>query len=108
MRVTLEGSRLFARIENSKGGCSTRGAPVKNGEWVHVAAVKNRDTLTLYVNGTPVNSVGTHRYIRSDSSAIGIGFNPLFSGGEHFIGKMDDFTFYARALSAGEIVEMRR
>jgi DUF1680 family protein len=106
LRVTLEGSKLFARIENPKGGCSTQGAPVKNDEWIHVAAVKERDRLTLYVNGTPIDNVGTHQYIRSNSSAIGIGFNPLFSGGEHFVGKMDDFSFFARALLAEEIVEI--
>ncbi len=108
LRVTLEGGNIFARIENPKGGCSTRGTPVRNGEWVHVAAVKDRGKLTLYVNGAPVESVVTHQYIRSESSAIGIGFNPLFAGGEHFAGKVDDFAFYARALSAEDIVEMHR
>jgi hypothetical protein len=67
--------------------------------------VKKRNKLTLYVNGAPVNSVDTHQYISSDSSTIGIGFNPLFSGGEHFVGKMDDFAFFARALLGEEIVE---
>jgi hypothetical protein len=108
LRVTLEGARLFARIENPKGGCSTRGVPLENGRWVHVAAVKDADRLTLYVNGVPADTVGTHARIRSDSRAVGIGFNPLFSGGEHFSGKVDDFAFYAGALSVEEIAKMCR
>jgi hypothetical protein len=108
LRVTLEGRKLFARIENPKGGCTTLGVPLKNGEWVHVAAVKDAGKLTLYVNGAPTASVHTHKHIRSESSAIGIGFNPLFSGGEHLAGKMDDFAFCARAVAAEEIVKRFR
>jgi len=106
LRVTLEGSNIFARIENPKGGCSTRGAPLQNGEWVHIAAVKDKTKLTLYINGMPAQSAGVRQHILSGSITIGIGFNPLFSSGEHYIGNMDDFAFYARALSADEIMEM--
>ncbi len=107
LRVTLDGGNLFARIENPKGGCSSQGTPLKNGEWIHVAAVKNGAKLTLYVNSALAHSVDTQQCIRSNSSVIGIGFNPLFSGGEHFAGKMDDFAFYAQALPVEEIMAMR-
>ena len=108
LRITLEGERLFARIENPKGGCGTRGVPVENGRWVHVAAVKQGTSLTLYVDGSPAHSVGTHRQIRSDSTAIGLGFNPMYAGGEHFAGAIDGFAFYARALTPEEIAALYR
>jgi len=102
--VTLDGHAIFARIEGSGGG-GTQGAELANGEWVHVAAVKQGTTLTLYVNGKPAQSTGIGEYIHSQSTQIGIGFNPLFPGGEYFKGKIDDFAFYARALTPEEIAK---
>ena len=105
--VTRRRQELFARIENPKGGCGTKGVPLNNGQWVHVAAVKQGGLLSLYVNGAVVQSTSTHPQVHSESAAIGIGFNPRFSGGEHFVGKIDDFAFYARALTEEEIAEQQ-
>lgn len=102
LRVTLDGPAIFARIEGGGGG-GTTGANLENGKWVHVAAVKQGPTLTLYINGKSAHTTTVGEYIRSQSTQIGIGFNPLFPGGEFFTGKIDDFAFYARALSAEEV-----
>lgn len=102
LRVTFDGDSLFARIE-AGSAYGTKGVPLKNGEWVHVAAVKEGRTLALYVNGKAAHSTEVPEQVYSASTEIGIGFNPLYSGGEHFVGKIDDFAFYARALSADEI-----
>jgi hypothetical protein len=105
LRLTIDGHAIFARIEGSGGG-GTQGVELANGEWVHVAAVKQGTTLTLYVNGKSAQSTGIGEYIHSQSTQIGIGFNPLFPGGEYFKGKIDDFAFYARALSPEEIAKV--
>lgn len=107
LRVTLDGTAVFARLE-AGGSWGTAGAPLENGRWVHVAAVKEGTTLTLYVNAQPAHTTAVPEYVRSQSTTIGIGFNPLYPGGEHFIGKMDDFVFYARALSASEVEALFR
>jgi uncharacterized protein len=100
LRVTFDGDKLFARIESPAGGTSTKGVQFRNGKWVHVAAVKEGGTLSLYVNGALAQSAHAAAQVITESTDIGIGYNPLFSGGEHFRGKLDDFTFHGRALSA--------
>jgi len=102
LRVTLDGSAVFARIE-AGGAWGTAGVTLENGVWVHVAAVKEGTSLTLYVNGQAAQATAVPEYVRSQSTDIGIGFNPLYPGGEHFLGKMDDFAFYGRALTATEV-----
>jgi hypothetical protein len=42
--------------------------------------------------------------LRTHAEQLGIGFNPLFSGGEHLHGRLDDIAFYARALTPEEIL----
>ena len=105
LRVTLEGGRLFARIESPAGGATTQGVALRVGEWVHVAAVKKGGKLTLYVNGTEAQSTGCAGHLPTKSTQVGIGFNPVYSGGEHFRGAIDNFAFYARALNGHEILE---
>jgi len=104
LRMTIDGDQVFARLE-AKSAYGTQGARLKNGDWAHVAAVKQGGTLTLYVNGTEAASAQVPEVVCSGCEEIGIGFNPLYPGGEHFVGMMDDFAFYARALRADEVSE---
>jgi len=105
LRVTLDGDAVFARIE-ARGGFGTEGAPLQNGAWVHVAAVKEGPKLTLFADGNAVHSAEVPERVYSFSTDVGIGYNPLYSGGEHFVGRIDNFAFYARALSAAEIAAL--
>ncbi|NIA12543.1 MAG: hypothetical protein GWP08_00585 [Nitrospiraceae bacterium] len=105
LRVTLEGGRVFARIESPAGSAGTQGVALKDHEWVHVAAVKNGGKLTLYVNGAEAHSTGCAGRLLTQSTQIGIGYNPLFQGGEHFRGQIDDFALYAKALSTREVLD---
>ncbi|MBI2422266.1 MAG: glycoside hydrolase family 127 protein [Candidatus Hydrogenedentes bacterium] len=107
LRVCVQGKEVFARVEGG-GFHGTPGTAIPEGAWFHVAAVRADGTLTLYVNGAPVQSTGVPTPIRTVSERIGIGFNPLFSGNETFKGRIDDFAFYARALSAEEIATLAR
>ncbi|MBN2309001.1 MAG: glycoside hydrolase family 127 protein [Candidatus Hydrogenedentes bacterium] len=107
LRVTLQKGRLSARIE-AGNFYSTPGVPLAPGEWVHVAAVKSGTDLTLYINGERAQSVQVPEQVLSASTEIGVGFNPLFGGGEHFLGKLDDFAFYAEALSPEQVAAIYR
>ena len=105
LRVTFQQGEISARIE-AGDFFATKGVPLKEDEWTHVAAVKRGPKLFLYVNGKPVQSVGVPLRVVSNSREIGIGFNPLFHGGEHFHGKIDDFAFHAQSFSDQEIADI--
>lgn len=105
LRVTLDGGMLHARIE-AGAFHGTDGVPVKDGEWVHVAAVKAGASLTLYVNGAVAQRAAVPERVGSRSTAIGVGFNPLLPGGEYFRGRISDFAFWAEARTAGEVAAL--
>lgn len=107
LRVTLQGNEVFARIE-SGGVFSTAGVPLEDGVWTHVAAVKQGATLRLYVNGELAHESGAPAQVSGQCRLLGIGYNPLYAGGEHFKGRIAGFAFYARALNAEEIAERYR
>ena len=102
LRLTIENGALSARIES--GRCyGTPGVAVRNGEWIHVAAVKSGSSLTLYIDGKAVAKTEVPEFISTASNEIGIGYNPLFGEGERLTGRIDDFAFYARACTEQEI-----
>ena len=105
LRVIVVNSSIYARIE-AGAAYSTEGVPVERDKWIHVAAVKQAGTLTLYINGVRGKPVAVPENVRSMATGFGIGFNPHFSGGEHFVGRISSFAFYARALTADEVHRM--
>ncbi len=83
---------------------------IENGRWHHVVAVRDTDTLYLYVDG---QSDGTP----SDASAVGdvVGSQPWTIGvSKDYQGTLkgyinatiDDVRIYSRALSSGEILQL--
>ncbi len=105
LRVTVDGNTVSARIEMGGGMWSTPGVPVENGKWFHVAAVKQGGSLALYIDGKKRQRIDVPETVSSESVEAGIGFNPLYSGGEHFAGTIDDCKFYGRALSEDEVAK---
>ncbi len=103
LRITIEGGAVHARIENPAGFAGTMGVPLREGEWGHVAAVKQGGQLTLYVNGAAAASVTVPVKLSSHSLEVAFGANPRYPGGEHFRGCISDALFFARALSTDEI-----
>jgi len=73
---------------------------------VHVAAFKAGPVLQLYVNGKEAATANVPERITTRSTLVGIGFNPKFSGGEYFKGRIDGAAFYASALSAERILRL--
>lgn len=108
LRVVIEGGHLFARIEGG-GSANSSGHALTAGEWTHVAAVKKGASLALYVNGKRVSQTFAPSSLPgSVSQAFALGGNPYHSGDESFVGRIDDFALWAKALSGGEIEKVYR
>ena len=108
LRITIDGGKVFARIETPGGSPSTEGAPIALGEWVHLAAVKEGTKLTLYVNGEARSSVAVPGEVDSDAETVGLGGNPNYPGNEYLAASIKDFALYARALGAEEIMTLAK
>jgi len=102
LRVTFHDKKVHARIEEGRA-FGTKGAPIDVGRWVHVAAVKHGSALSLYIDGKLFDTAQVPKVLTSTALDFALGANPHYTGDEHFIGRIDDFAFYAKALSAAEI-----
>ncbi|MCB0328247.1 MAG: immunoglobulin domain-containing protein [Bdellovibrionales bacterium] len=69
--------------------------------WVHIAAVYNGSTLTLYQDGAQVGSLGQGGNIAQNNEQITLGMNP--DNTNHFQGRMDDVRIYNVALIQAEV-----
>ncbi|HEX72541.1 MAG TPA: LamG domain-containing protein, partial [Candidatus Hydrogenedentes bacterium] len=103
LRITIEGGAVHARIESPAGFASTAGVPLREGEWTHVAAVKQSGQLTLYVNGAAGAPAAVPEKLSSSSLEAAFGANPRYPGGEYFRGCISNAVFFARALSETEV-----
>jgi DUF1680 family protein len=102
LRVFVSGGKLAARIEASRS-YDTQAAPVEVGRWYHVAAVKQQDKLTLYVDGHAISTVAAPPWVATRASDFALGGNPHFGGPEFLAARLCDLRFLARALSAEEV-----
>lgn len=102
LRLTVEGGKLFARIE-SGAGYSTPGAALEVGRWYQVAAVKSGGQLTLLVDGHSVGSCTVPESLPTRAADCALGGNPHFAGKECLAARFADFYFFNRALTKAEI-----
>jgi hypothetical protein len=107
LRLVVHKGRLHARIEAGKF-YGTDGVPVEVGKWVHIAGVKQGKKLTLYVNGKAYASASVPERVISGAEDFAIGGNPHYGGPEFLAARLADLRFFARALSAEEIRQIRR
>ncbi len=106
LRLTVEGGKLFARIEagHSHG---TSGVPLATGEWHHVAAVKSGAALTLYLDGVARASAKVPAGISTQSRAFALGGNPAYTGAPEFLAAdVAGLLVRNRALSPAEITAL--
>ena len=103
LRICVHQGQLFARIE-AGSAYSTSGIPLRQGEWIHVGAVKDGEMLALFVNGEKVSETRVPGFIYSASQTVGWGTNPRYTGeNERLQCDLGEIAFYARALDAEEI-----
>ncbi|HOE65113.1 MAG TPA: glycoside hydrolase family 127 protein [Candidatus Hydrogenedentes bacterium] len=107
LRVVQTPQGLVAAIETKDKTYTTPAESIEKGEWIHVAAVKEGATLTLYVDGEAKQRVAVPETVRSASTALGLSSNPAFAAhSDRFTGSIDEFAFYPRALTQEEIAAL--
>lgn len=87
------------------GGTVTSNTIFVQNQWYHVAVVKNASTVTLYVNGE-IDNTGTvaANFLSNVDVAIGeFLLNGAPQANYYFKGKMDEISFWSKALSQNEI-----
>ncbi len=106
LRICIQGGQLTARIEAGQV-YSTHGVAVEPGRWMHICAVKQRDQLSLYVNGQKISTVSVPTAYPSAARDLALGGNPHYTGSsEHLACRLAQFTFWARALDEREILKL--
>jgi hypothetical protein len=95
--LTITGGNIeYAMSNGIMLGAVTGDTVISTGTWVHVAAVKSDDTLTLYVNGA---------YETEGTLSIDLTLNELTIG-YFFTGTIDEVRVYDRALGQNEIQQL--
>jgi len=87
------------------GKCATYDRELPPG-WHHLAAVKTKDRLHIYLDGKPVAQSTAFRpgaYDLQPKSSLKIGFGQH----DYFNGKLRDVRLYNRALSPAEVSKMK-
>lgn len=103
LRVSVQNKQLVVNIESQAGGFHCQGPSLKDGEWTHVAVVKEDTQLRLYVNGAMIQQTTVPAEIGTTATSIGLGCNPNFSELEGYQGRLADVRFYAGALTDAAI-----
>lgn len=103
LRLCIAGEGVTGRIEAGAGfGTPTR--PLRSGEWVHVALVKEGSSLRLFVAGEPAGESSAPWELPTSAKDIGIGGNPHYTAvGEFFRGAIDDVILIAGASTPEEV-----
>jgi hypothetical protein len=103
LRVIVQDGKVHARIESGTS-MGTSGAELKPKTWTHVAAIKQGDTLKLYVDGSVAGTRKVPAHVATQSTVLGLGGNPLYTGdNESFRGSIASAHFWARALSDEDV-----
>jgi len=78
LRLTVDGDKLFARIEAQRV-FTTKGVPVGAGRWRHVAAVKAGARLALYLDGQLQETIEVPAALNTAARVCALGGNPNYS-----------------------------
>ena len=80
-------------------------APLKAGQWQHMAVVGDGESLILYVNGVEKKKgPGKGRLAANPGQTFKLGQG--YHSGRYFHGLLSDVRIYREALSPGEVAEM--
>jgi hypothetical protein len=102
LRLTVDGGKLFARIEAQRV-FTTRGVDAAPGQWHHVAAVKRGPLLTLHLDGMVADSIEVPPALITSARVCALGGNPNYPGNEFLAADFAEFQLFARALGPEEI-----
>jgi hypothetical protein len=79
---------------------------VFDGQWHHIAAVYDGAKKTLYVDGQVDAQAGYSAAVSKNNVNVRLGFNSEYVTGQ-YDGLLDDVRVYGRALSQGEVQQVR-
>ena len=82
--------------------------PVPLGQWIHVAATHDNETMRLFINGNECGTLERPGGINPSGASLCLGSYAPGHTTAHFIGVLDEITIHDRALSAAEIAERHR
>lgn len=88
--------------EKQEGGDSA--SPLKIGQWAHVAYVRERGTLRIYLDGVKTEAA-LNNEVASNSGALIIGKSPWYAGADC---DLEDFRIYAKAFNDTEVTALAK
>lgn len=96
------------RWGNAYGDAAYRltGPSMPVGTWTHVAFTLNGDTMTLYVNGVPVDSEFNDLIDPLHGQPFCYLGRSMWNADPYFNGRIDDFRIYNHALSGDEVYDL--
>lgn len=104
IEVGIDTTTNQIELWTSQGGSINVSNLLALGKWVHIGAVGNGTSLTLYVDGLEVATGGslTATY-GNNADVFKIGEGVMDSSGGYFDGRIDEVRVYSRALCPEEI-----
>lgn len=107
--LQISGSRILWTIGNGAGGSSTLAYDfqgIKTNNWYMITLMANATNLSIYVNGTLVNSsVGSYTITSASSGGIGVG-RAWDSGTSSAAGSYDEVGYWSRRLNTSEVLSL--
>ena len=107
LKVNSDGTASFYVADGSSYQFNLgASATVNNGEWRHLAAVREGTAGRLYLDGVPIaQATGSLRPLAAH--AVSIGYDHR-ENNQRFKGSLDDLRLYERALTLAEIKTLHR
>ncbi|MFJ2256765.1 exo-alpha-sialidase [Streptomyces sp. NPDC087844] len=106
-------NRVQGLITTRDGASAPRSASVhtsgayNDGRWHHLALRRGAGQLTLFIDGTVAATAADVPGSVSRNSPFGVHVGQKLDGRAHFTGAIDDVRVYDRALSDGELADVR-
>ncbi len=106
LRICVQDGNLSARIE-AGAFWTTKGVPIQQETWYHICVVKRAGSLSLYLNGQPVDTIAVPHEVSSSARDFALGGNPHYTGAsEHLACRVARLALWARAFSAEEAAQL--
>ena len=93
--------RFDVRNSSATASIYTNGTYATTNTWIHVTGVYNSSRITIFINGSEMNSTTTAGDITGRASDVNIG--RLASGGQLFNGTIDEVRIYSENVSISRI-----
>ena len=85
LRVAVDAEgRIYGAVEGAKGG-RTSATPIELGVWHKLRVTKVGRDWTIFVDDEELGRIATEKILSTDSRAIGLGGNPVYTGAPEFL-----------------------